>query len=217
MIRTHLTSEEILSLPKVYRLNLINSITGYKPANLIGTINNADVENLAIISSVVHLGSNPPYLGFIARPSAVRRDTLQNIRDTSFFTINHVHLGFTDKAHYTSAKFPESVSEFRESGLTPEYIDEFAAPYVKESEIKIGLEKVDEIPIEINNTTMIIGLVRHIYFPADIIDKRGNLDLTLAEDVSISGLNSYHSVVKVSEYPYARPNEFPVEIKHDRY
>ncbi|MFZ0490151.1 MAG: flavin oxidoreductase, partial [Salegentibacter sp.] len=33
----HITSEDIRSMEKVFRLNLINSCTGYKSANLIGT------------------------------------------------------------------------------------------------------------------------------------------------------------------------------------
>ena len=53
------TSNDIKNLDKVYRLNLINSITGIKPANLIATRSKNGVDNVAIFSSVVHLGSNP--------------------------------------------------------------------------------------------------------------------------------------------------------------
>ena len=70
------TGKEIENLDRLYRINLINSITGIKPANLIGTKSIGNHENLAIISSVVHMGSNPPLIGFIMRPSGdVRRDT----------------------------------------------------------------------------------------------------------------------------------------------
>jgi flavin reductase (DIM6/NTAB) family NADH-FMN oxidoreductase RutF len=207
----HFTREDIESLSKVYRLNLINGISGYKPANLIGTIGYDGVLNLAINSSVVHLGSNPALLGFIMRPTTVPRHTLSNIWETGLFTINHIHLGFTDKAHYTSAKFAKEVSEFDEAGLTPEFLDDFKAPYVKESEIKIGCKKVGEMDIELNGTVMIIGRIEHIYLPDESIEQNGIVDLNLVEDVCVSGLNTYHSVVKTAEYAYARPGEFPVD------
>jgi flavin reductase (DIM6/NTAB) family NADH-FMN oxidoreductase RutF len=207
----HFTREDIQSLSKVYRLNLINSISGYKPANLIGTVDKDGILNLAINSSVVHMGSNPALLGFIMRPTSVPRHTLSNIRETGFYTINHVHLNFTEKAHYTSAKFPKEVSEFEEAGLTPEFLDNFKPPYVRESEIKIGLRLMEEIDIELNGTVLVIGQVEHIYLPDETVEDNGIVDLNLVEDVCISGLNTYHSVVKTAEYAYARPGEFPVE------
>ena len=65
----HFSKQNILELEKVKRLNIINSITGIKPGNLIGSIDdNNKNTNLAIFSSVVHLGSHPALLGFILRP-----------------------------------------------------------------------------------------------------------------------------------------------------
>ena len=55
----HLTKTEIASLKKVPRLNIINSITGIKPGNVVGTKSKDGISNLAIISSVVHLSSKP--------------------------------------------------------------------------------------------------------------------------------------------------------------
>jgi flavin reductase (DIM6/NTAB) family NADH-FMN oxidoreductase RutF len=208
----HYVKEEIESLEKIYRLNLINGISGYKPANLIGTVSEKGITNLAINSSVVHLGSKPAILGFIIRPATVPRHTLENIRKTGVYSINHVHLAFTDKAHYTSAKFDKDVSEFQKAGLTIEFLDDFKAPYVKESEIKIGVKLQEELKIKSNGTYLIVGEIQHIYLPEEIIGKNGILDLNLVEDVCISGLNTYHSVVSVAEYPYARPGDFPIGI-----
>ena len=64
----HFTKGIIRDLDKVKRLNIINSITGIKPGNLIGTISEEKITNLAIFSSVIHLGSNPALLGFVLRP-----------------------------------------------------------------------------------------------------------------------------------------------------
>ena len=77
---TFFSEEDILQMPKVKRLNIINSITGIKPANLISTIDERNRHNLAIFSSVVHLGSNPALIGFILRPQEkIRRHTYENI------------------------------------------------------------------------------------------------------------------------------------------
>ena len=87
----NLNKSEIENLDRKFRLNLINSITGIKPGNLIGTKSKNGQENVAIFSSVVHLGSNPAQLGFILRPQKSREtDTFKNIKETEFYTINHI-------------------------------------------------------------------------------------------------------------------------------
>ena len=78
--------EEIENLEKIYRINLINSCSGYKAANLIGTVSENN-NNLAIFSSLVHLGSNPPLLGFFLRPTEiVPRHTYLNIKENQYYT-----------------------------------------------------------------------------------------------------------------------------------
>ncbi len=77
----HFTRNDLDELQRRKRANLINSITGYKPANLIGTIDENGRTNLAIFSSCVHLGANPPLIGFIMRPIGdVTRHTYSNIK-----------------------------------------------------------------------------------------------------------------------------------------
>ena len=93
-----LTKSEIQNLDKVRRLNIVNSITGIKPGNLVATKSIDGVTNVAIISSVVHLSSNPALIGFITRPHGeYRRDTFNNIMETKCFTINHIHKNIIEK------------------------------------------------------------------------------------------------------------------------
>ena len=137
----HLTKTDLESIDKIKRLNIINSISGIKPANLIGTASSRGESNLAIFSSVVHLGSNPGLIGFVMRPeNEVPRHTLENIFESGFYTINHIHSSFVEQAHYTSAKFEKNESEFEKCGFTEEYLFDFNAPFVKESKLKIGLK-----------------------------------------------------------------------------
>ena len=78
----YFNSNDLDGLSKIYRLNLINSITGYKSANLIGTQSLNGKTNLAIFSSVIHLGSNPALIGFVLRPTTVPRHTYSNLKAT---------------------------------------------------------------------------------------------------------------------------------------
>ena len=53
----HFSKSQINKMDKIYRLNLVNSCTGYKSANLIGTVSENGIYNVAIFSSITHLGT----------------------------------------------------------------------------------------------------------------------------------------------------------------
>lgn len=199
----------LLAFESTYRLKLVNSISGYKSVHLVGTQSEAGSTNVALFNSVVHIGSNPPQLGFIMRPLTVERHTYQNIIDTGFFTINHVHKSFLKQAHYTSAKFKDGESEFKACNLGVEYLSNFHAPFVAESNIKIALKLAKDLPIETNGTRLIVGEIQFISVDEDYIELDGQVDLQKANDVCVTGLNQYSSVSKFVNYPYARVDELP--------
>jgi len=205
----HFSSSDIKNLERFYRANLINSISGYKPANLIGTYSEKGIANLALFSSVVHLGANPALLGYIQRPVGEFSHTYKNIKKNQYYTINHVHENFIEKAHFTSAKFDEDTSEFEMCKLTEENLLEFKAPFVKESDIKIGMKFVQEVPISLNNTILIIGKIEHLFIHEDAIVEDGSVNLNCVNDVSISGLDTYHRVKQFGKFSYAKPNDLP--------
>ncbi len=205
----HFTKKDINDLERIPRLNLINCITGYKPANMIGTINGKGQTNLAIISSVVHMGSDPAILGFFMRPMVRERHTMGNILETNCYTINHVHSMIAAQAHFTSADFSRHESEFDKCKLTPDYKDGFVAPYVMESKIQIGMQLADKLDISINGTILVVGHVTHIYI--DNVGYAGNsgVDLNAVDTICISGLDTYHKVEKIATFPFARPDGLP--------
>lgn len=203
----HLKTDDLQGMARFYRANLINSISGYKPAMLIGTQNADGKLNLAIFSSIVHLGADPALIGFIQRPIGVSGDTYRNIMETKLYTINHVHQGIVEKAHYTSAK--TDASEFDLCKLTPEFIPDFSAPFVAESRVKMGLEFVEAIQIKHNNTTLVIGQLKHLILPKDVVAEDGNVLLADADTVCISGLENYHQVQPLATFPYAKLENLP--------
>lgn len=195
---------EIMRMDKVPRLNLINTISGFKSASLIGTKSSKGQENLAIFNSVVHIGSNPPLLGFIMRPPTVPRHTYMNIKETGWFTVNHIQKNFYKKAHQTSGKFEEDISEFEACGIEAEYSENCPAPYVKESSIKIGLTFEEEYKIKANGTILLIGALQELKLPAKVIESDGSVDLEAAGTLAISGLDSYHKTDRLSQESYVR-------------
>lgn len=198
------TRQDLDRLDRIKRLNIINSITGIKPANLIGT-QLEEQRNLAIFSSLVHLSSNPPLLGFVTRPQAeVPRHTLENILATGHYTINHVRLEHVAQAHQTSAKFPREQSEFELCGFDSEYINDFPAPFVAEACVQIGMKLSQVIPIELNQTRLIIGEIELIRLPGDLISDEGYIDLSKANTAGIGGLNNYYQLLHQHSFPYAR-------------
>lgn len=212
MKMTHFQHENIASMEKRYRAAFINSLSGFKSVSLIGSVNKEKQINLAIFSSVVHIGSHPSLLGFINRPNSVDRHTQENILETNSFTINHIANSIYKQAHQTSARYSREISEFDAVGLTPEFHSCIAAPYVKESIVKYGLEFVEKHDLKINGTSLIIGKVVEVFVPEDCISADGYIDIEKAETVSCSGLDSYHTTNRLSRLNYAKPDSISQEI-----
>lgn len=200
-------SDDLMSLDKNKRVHLINSLGGFKSVALVGTSDNEGNNNLAIFSSIFHIGANPPLIGLIFRPSPPERDTYNNIIKTGYFTLNHVNESIFKQAHQTSARYDQGDSEFEKTGLTPEYKDHFFAPYVAESKIQLGIEFKEKVPISVNNTTLIIGEIIQIYIPEDSLNEDGFVDIEKANSITCSGLDSYHKTVQLDRLSYAKPNQ----------
>ncbi|MCG7530165.1 flavin reductase [Psychrobium sp. MM17-31] len=200
----HITSDDIADYDSRYRAKLINSLSGFKSANLIGTIDEDLVTNLAIVSSVFHLGANPPLMGMIIRPDTVPRDTLANIRSNGSYTINHVNSAIYQQAHQTSARYDASVSEFDETQLTPQFTPNVKAPYVAQSHLKFALEVRDIQWLAVNGTVMVIGEIMEIITPSDSIKADGYIDIEALDSVAISGLDGYHQTTRLNRLSYAK-------------
>ena len=204
----HITAADIQAFEKIFRLNLVNGLPGFKPANLVGTAAPDGATNLAVFSSALHLGSAPPLLGIVTRPTTVPRHTYANLKASGCYTLNHVPVALAAQAHYTSADFPDQVSEFEECGFTAVYRDGFPAPYVAESPLSIGLRLLEEHSIS-NGTVLLVGTVEHVYLRDELLRPDGTLDLVAADTAAISGLDGYHAVLPPVRFGYARVGQPP--------
>lgn len=203
---------DLRQMEKLQRTNFVNSLTGFKSACLVGTKNAAGNTNLAIFSSIVHLGSHPPLIGMFTRPDSVDRHTLENILETGEYTLNHLTRSMTVKAHQTSARYPREVSEFDAVGLKPTYLENFLAPFVEESVISIGLKLIETQRIVANNTILIVGEVQHVLLPEHCLGSDGFIDLELAGTLTCSGIDSYHATEQLMRLSYAKPDLEPRRI-----
>lgn len=210
-----LDSEAIAAMTTRWRAAFVNSLSGFKSANLVGTVNSSGGTNLAIMSSVVHLGSNPPLLALVIRPGGEDRHTLANILHTGCFTINHVNTAMIEAAHQTAARYPRDISEFDATGLTPEWHPDLNAPMVAEATIKLGLRLREHQELTINRTHLLIGEIVLSEIPEAQITADGGLDLAGSGTVALAGLDTYHKPIPVKRMAYAKPDLPPRVITID--
>jgi flavin reductase (DIM6/NTAB) family NADH-FMN oxidoreductase RutF len=199
-----ISKDAISQMEKIERLNLINSCTGYKSANLIATKSVDGKSNVAIFSSVTHLGSEPALIGFIMRPTTVPRDTYKNIRETGFFTINHITVDMIADAHHTSANYELGVSEFDKTNLEEEYKNDIEIPFVKGSPVQLHCKYVNEYYIKENDTIHIIASIENLFFDQNLQHEDGWLQIDKGNVIALNGLDGYCLPKLVDRFQYAR-------------
>lgn len=200
----HISKETISQMDKIEKLNLINSCTGFKSANLIATKSIEGITNVAIFSSVTHLGSSPSLIGFIIRPSAVLRDTYKNIMETGFFTVNHITADMIADAHHTSAHYESGISEFDKTDLEEEYKQGLKIPFVKGSPVQLYCKFVNEYVIKENNTIHIIASIENVFFDEVLEHKDGWLQLDKGNIICLNGADGYFLPTLITRFEYAK-------------
>lgn len=199
--------KDIDKLDKIYKINLINSCSGFKSANLLGSICTEGISNVAIFSSVIHLGSNPPTLGFVLRPTTVPRNTHKNIKDIGYFTINHIYEDIIDDAHHTSAKYPEEISEFDVTSLEEVFKGDFKAPFVKGSPVQMSMKFIEEIYVPSNDVMLIVAQIEELYINDELLQNDGLINLSIGKIAAINGLDTYTIPAFKKQLTYQRPKK----------
>ena len=198
---------EIQSWSRFYRGNFVNSLSGFKSATLIGTVDKSRTSNLAIFSNIMHLGADPALIGFVNRPREAAPHTLANIESTGYYTMNHIHESILVQAHQTSAKYDTGVSEFEETGLTEEWHEGVAAPFVKESKVKYLMQLEEIVPLKQNGTYFVIGSLKLAIVPSDILLEDGFLALDNAGSITSLGIDGYYATHSLGRFSYAKPDK----------
>lgn len=205
-------SKQIQSLDKIFKINLINSCSGFKSANLLGSISNEGIPNVAVFSSVTHLGSSPPTLGFILRPTTVPRNTYKNIKESGVFTINHIYEDIIEDAHHTSAKYPEKISEFKVTHLEEEYKGDNKAPFVKNAPVQMSMKFIEEIHVPSNDVMLIVSQIQELYVDDNLLQEDGLINLSKGNIATINGLDTYAIPKFKKQLTYQRPKKIAKSV-----
>jgi flavin reductase (DIM6/NTAB) family NADH-FMN oxidoreductase RutF len=224
-----LNQQEIQGLDKEFRRAFINSLAGFRQAVLVGTQSAAGKTNLAIFNSLIHLGANPALFGLINRPDSVQRDTLQNIESQGVYTLNYVAGADYQKAHQTSARYPQGVSEFEQVGFQEQYrpsleapfetqmtdsleaplktqlTPPFPAPFVAGAMVQIGMKFEERVDLKINGTVLLIGSIQSVYIDDALVAADGFVNLSEAGVLVSQGLDAYFTTSPLGRLPYAKP------------
>jgi len=201
------SARELEDLEKNVRAQFVNSLAGPRSAYLVGTQDSTGQTNLSIVSSCVHLGSNPALLAIVIRPRLAPRHTYDNIIETEHWTLNNVTSAIVRQAHQTSARYAKQVSEFEAVALTPQWRQNFLAPYVAESTLQIGLKLKESIHLSVNGTELLIGEVTEWHTDEQAFSKDGNLDLAHLGSLSVTGLDSYFELKPLLRLRYAKVDQ----------
>ncbi len=194
----HYSNEYFSKLDKRKRANVLNCLHGYKSPILVGTKN--DIENLALFSNVFHLGADPHLIGLISRPNSVERHTIENIKKNKHFTLNYITKKMIPSAHQTSARYERCESEFKECNFKTFYSELCTAPYLFDSNLKLGLKLKEIKNIELNNTDLIIGEVFEVFCRDEILE----FELKDQSSVCVNGLDRYYEVLPIVRLNYAK-------------
>jgi flavin reductase (DIM6/NTAB) family NADH-FMN oxidoreductase RutF len=208
MTQKQYSASDIANMQHRYKAHFVNSLTGFKSANLIGSIDAKGVTNLCLVSSAINLGTEPALVGFVYRQHAhIVSNTLDNIIATDCFTLNHITAEHLDDAHHTSARYQGDVSEFDQTEFDAQY-GTIAAPYVKQSRIKLGLQFKQKIDLPLNGLVMIIGQVKEVILDGGLLLEDGKIDLVAAQSLAVTGLDEYHTSASLGRRDYAKPRSF---------
>ena len=198
-------TDDLLDWDSRKRTNLLNKISGYKSAHLLGTKSPEGKSNLATVNTVIHVGANPFLLAYLSRPLTIERHSYNNILKTGQFSLNQIHTDIIQQAHQCSAKYPAGVSEFEQVGFEEYYLPDSFAPCVKESRIKILLDLQEIVPVKSNATVLVIGKVKQFEINHIEPDDQGHIELDKIDTIAISGLDSYYACQHLHTLPYAKP------------
>src|SRR5215216_5385271 len=111
----------LAELPPLERYKLLIGLVIPRPIAWISTWSEDGVANCAPFSFFNVFSEDPPLcvIGINPRSDGKMKHSLKNIRRTKEFVVNLVDEATANAMHISSKEFPEDVSEFTQTGLTP--------------------------------------------------------------------------------------------------
>jgi len=152
------------------------------PVAFISTISKDGVRNIAPYSCIMPV-LRP--LDLICLASAIKRDTLVNIRKTGEFVVNLVGVDFSDKVIPTAKFSSPETDEFELAGLNEKPSEKIRAPGIAGSYawMECELFKIYEEP----NYVLVMGKVLRLEVADAVVNAEGGLEIELAQPLMMTG------------------------------
>jgi flavin reductase (DIM6/NTAB) family NADH-FMN oxidoreductase RutF len=154
------------------------------PVAFISTISEAGVRNIAPYSCVMPV-LRP--LDLVCLASALKRDTLNNIRATGEFVINLAGVDLADKVIPTARFSPPDADEFELTGLTEKTSVQVRAPGIAGCYAWMECQLFKEYAEP--QYVLIMGQVVHLEVADEVYLPDGSLDLEKARPLMMTGSN----------------------------
>ncbi|GIV22647.1 MAG: hypothetical protein KatS3mg025_0306 [Bacteroidia bacterium] len=193
----------LLEADRAWRINFINSLIGPKNLHVLITRTSENLWNAAIFNSGLHVGSSPPYVGFLLRPTTVPRHTYANLKKYPYATLNAVSRDFYKQAHKTHKKFPAEESEVTALGLSLRWAEGEDMPYVADSPLTARLRWVEGHLISVNQTHLLVFGVEKVWTTQPPAED-GYLPLHALGLVAGSGCDAYYELGFLGREPIER-------------
>lgn len=176
-----------------------------RPIAFISTVGAGGGFNVAPFSYFNAITNRPPLLGIsINLRAGAPKDTLRNIRATGDFVVNVVTEDLAQRMVHTSGDWPDDVSEFDLTQLTPVPSDLVKSPRVGESPVAMECRVYREI--ELGDAAFVVGEIVRAHANDDIFTD-GRVDPLKLKPVGRLGGDGYSTVRDVFHIP--RPKVTP--------
>jgi flavin reductase (DIM6/NTAB) family NADH-FMN oxidoreductase RutF len=192
------------------RAQFFNSLGGPRQAGLLTTLSPEGVANAAVFSQTLHVGSNPPRLGFLFRPLTHQHHGLRQLRHQGAFGFNLL-AGGPDVAlrlHQCSAAYPEGASELEATAFPWSPFDQLPAPRLHDAAVAYGLHLREEHALS-NGTVLVVGEVAELHLAAGIQPGDDGFVRLPAHLLLAQGLDGYHHATPLLRAAYAQPDRPP--------
>jgi flavin reductase (DIM6/NTAB) family NADH-FMN oxidoreductase RutF len=149
------------------------------PVVLISTVGKDGVRNIAPWSCITPILR--PFDDLVLA-SWIKRDTLNNIRETGEFVVNVPPVDLVEAVMICSKNYPPEVDEFEESGLKPRPAQKVKAPGIEGCLAWVECALVEEISRK--NYSLVIGKVVHLESDDRFFNEAGEMDYEQAKPLS---------------------------------
>lgn len=154
----------------------------YPVPAIMATCGSWERPNIITLAWVGTLNSSPPNIGISVRPTRFSYDLL---KDSGEFIVNVPTADLLRVTDYCGNVSGRNVDKFAETGLTAERGQVVNVPLIAECPLNIECQVTQTIPL--GSHELFIGKVVAVHMSEELLDSKGNLDLTRADPIAYGG------------------------------